>query len=343
MNKSCARVPEKMTAKSLFPNKIDLVEAESTRCGTGEMRGLLDGLDRLGADDGRRLLADEGVNQEAYAQKDERDAQDLSHVEHHVFLETDLRLLDKFDEETAAEAPYHEDADERPAPCLVQTPFVYGHQHKAQEEIRAGLVKLGRMLGLGLAAKFEDKAPREIGHVAVNLRVEEVAQADEACCECHRDAQMVEQPDKVEMLLRTVFAGIPPHAQQQHYGAAMACEAAFPRHENLQEALPAAEIVVGLVEYAMSQPGADDGTEKERIQQRVKKVFAHALPLEEPLENIPAKYEPAHEKQRIPSQPEISYMENDRIDMPMYVKDLQHNYLHFTHGRPHGLKIAARY
>ena len=45
----------------------------------------------------RRHLLHSCIYKETYTEKDERNAEPLTHVEYHVILETDLYLLDELD------------------------------------------------------------------------------------------------------------------------------------------------------------------------------------------------------------------------------------------------------
>ena len=62
----------------------------------------------------------ESVDQKAYSQKDERNAEFLSHIQHHTDLESLLRLLDELNEETHPEASDEEQSDEGSTVHLVK-------------------------------------------------------------------------------------------------------------------------------------------------------------------------------------------------------------------------------
>ena len=173
------------------------------------------------------------------------------------------------------------------------------------------------MLGFRLAAELEDEAPGQAGHVAVDLGVEQVAEADEGAGEGHRDGQVVQQPHEIEIVLLPVVVREPPHPEDQGDGAAMAGEAALPRHEDLPEALPAAQVVVRLVEQAVPEAGAHDGADQQGIEQRVQQFRVDLLALEEPFEDEPAQDEAAHEQERVPAEFETSDMQDGRVDVPM--------------------------
>ena len=46
-----------------------------------------------------RLFPYKGVYEEAYSQENERNAEKLAHIEHHIVLECDLGFLDEFNQE----------------------------------------------------------------------------------------------------------------------------------------------------------------------------------------------------------------------------------------------------
>ena len=121
-------------------------------------------MDRPGRD-----FLHEGVHDESDAQQDERDGQELAHVQGHGLLERHLRLLDELDEEAGAEAHRQEDAHEHAPVHLVQFLPVQADEREAQQEIGEPFIELGRMLGFSLSAKFENEAPGKVRHVTVNL------------------------------------------------------------------------------------------------------------------------------------------------------------------------------
>ena len=88
----------------------------------------------------------------------------------------------------------------------------------------------------------------------------------------------------------------PPHCNEEGYRTSMAGETAFPRHEYLSESLPAAQIVVRLIEEAMTQAGTYYGSYQKGVEKRIKKGLGHALPPEEPSEYEPTEYESRNEK-----------------------------------------------
>ena len=97
-----------------------------------------------------RLLLYMTVYQESDAKKDERYAQPLAHVQGHVILEHDLRLLDEFYEESHSETSYKESADEEASVKLWQAVLVHQYLEDSQKEIAQCLIKLGRVFRFSL-------------------------------------------------------------------------------------------------------------------------------------------------------------------------------------------------
>ena len=180
------------------------------------------------------------------------------------------------------------------------------------------------MLGLCLAAEVEDEAPGKIGDVAVYLGVEEVAAADKASGEGNRDAQTVHDPKEIEIVVLAVFVRVPPHCEYQGDGASVAGETALPGHEYLQEPLPAAEIIVGLIEYAVAQTRAHNRRNQKSVQKRIEDFLVHAFAAHEPAEDIPADHESCDEQEGIIPDAQTPDVEEDWIDVPMYEKKVCH-------------------
>ena len=72
----------------------------------------------------------------------------------------------------------------------------------------------------------------------------------------------------------------------------MTCKSSLPGHEYLQEAGPAAEIIVRLVEEAVSEPCAYDGGYQQCIEERIEEALLDFLAAEEPGEDVVTEYEP---------------------------------------------------
>ena len=126
-------------------------------------------LEFLRVNGSRRHLADEGINQKANADKNERNTQNLSHVQSHRLLKSHLWFLDEFYQEAHAEKHDEEDADECAPINLVQFEPVHPEEDETENQIAECLIQLRRVFRLGLSAKLEDKAPRKIGNITINL------------------------------------------------------------------------------------------------------------------------------------------------------------------------------
>ena len=116
-----------------------------------------------------RLLLNMAIDKESYSKKNERYAEQLSHVKDHVLLETHLRLLDELDEETHSETADEERSDEESSVELRQSVLIHQYLEDSQKEIAEGFVKLGRMLWLCLSPELEDESPRKTCNISVNL------------------------------------------------------------------------------------------------------------------------------------------------------------------------------
>ena len=75
-----------------------------------------------------RLLFNICVDKEAYAEKDEWDAQQLSHIQDHIILKCYLRFLNEFYKEAHAETYDEEYADECSSVDFVELEFVQIHE-----------------------------------------------------------------------------------------------------------------------------------------------------------------------------------------------------------------------
>ena len=269
-------------------------------------------------DNGCRLLSDAAVHQEGHSDQDERDTETLSHIQNHILLETDLRLLDELDEEAHSEAADEEGSDEESSVEFRKSVLIHQYLEHSQKEVAECFIKLRRMLWFGLAPKFEDKAPWERSNISVDFRIEEISETDEGCCKTYRNCEMVENPYKIEVIFTTIMSCKPPHCNKESYCASVAGKTAFPRHEYLPESFPAAKIIVWLVEKTVSETRAYDSSDKKGIKKWIKKALRHSFSLEESLEYEPSEDESRDEQNRIPSERQRSYCYDLRIYAPIY-------------------------
>ena len=82
-----------------------------------------------------------------HPQYDEGEAQQLTHIQHHVGLEVNLWFFNKFYQEPEAENQYHEHGKEETWPGLSILPEVGPPQINEDEQIGNGFIYLGGMLG----------------------------------------------------------------------------------------------------------------------------------------------------------------------------------------------------
>ena len=141
---------------------------------------------------------------------------------------------------------------------------------------------------------------------------------------------MIQNPQKIDVVLLPVLVCEPPHAQEQHQRSPVAGESSVPDGEDLKETFPGAEIIVRLVEYAMPETGSHKSTYQQCVQKRIKKGLVDLFPLEEPREHPVAKNETGNKQETIPPYGERSDPEYLRIHIPMYEQKI------------HNLKITFR-
>ena len=174
------------------------------------------------------------------------------------------------------------------------------------------------MLWLCLVSELKNEAPWKRGYITVNFRIEEISKADKGCCKADCNCKMVHNPDEIKVIPATIMSCKPPHCNNQCKGAAMTGKTAFPWHEYLPESIPAAKIIVWLIEETMSETCTYDSSDQKGVKKRIKKGYRHAFSLEEPLEDEPSENESRDEKYRIPSERQWSDCYDFRIDAPIY-------------------------
>ena len=130
------------------------------------------------------LLASElfnhvGASHADYAEDDERNAEQLAHVERHRGLERFLYVLGELDEEAGGEDERYAEAEEE---ARAHALWLFTVQIPADEEeqgVGQGLVELP---GVARSEVYtlEDERPGHVGCLAYDFRVHQVAQAYEA-------------------------------------------------------------------------------------------------------------------------------------------------------------------
>lgn len=147
--------------------------------------------------------ADERANHKSDASDDEGQAEELSHVERHAFLEVHLFFLDEFDEEAEGEdegeakSGMEAGAGRNAVVRLLALDDVDGNAYEEYNKVCQCFVELCRMAGHCHSVDqclvgMEDESPGHIGGLADDFGVHEVAGADATGCERCGDAHVVE-------------------------------------------------------------------------------------------------------------------------------------------------------
>ena len=123
----------------------------------------------------------------------------LAHVERQACLERFLYVLDKFYQEARREHQRQAKSDIESTAHLLRMLLVDGVDYQEEASVGYGLIKLARMARV-LVYLLEDKRPRHVSHIAYNLRVHEVAQADEGGRDARADAHVVEHRPHVHLV-----------------------------------------------------------------------------------------------------------------------------------------------
>ena len=71
---------------------------------------------------------------------------------------------------------------------------------------------------------------------------------------------MVKDPNEVKVIFTPIVVSEPNHRDEQGYRSSMTGKSPLPWHEYLPEALPTAEIIIWLVENAVSKAGTDNSS-----------------------------------------------------------------------------------
>ena len=220
------------------------------------------------------------------AENNERNAEELAHVEEHARLEAYLNVFGVLDEEAEGE-------DERDAEAEIEA-FAHGNlpaaiaipAHKEEQGVGQGLVKLAGMARI-FVYFLKDKGPWNIGHFADNLAVHQVSEPNEAGCDGRGDGDIVQQLPQFHL----IFTAIEPQGDHQAERSAVACQTfvahEMPRtvgqklegNEHLEEMCARRKIVIGLVEEAMSESGSYQYAQEAIDKERVEHVFFLLFPI----------------------------------------------------------------
>ena len=221
------------------------------------------------------------------AQRDEGDAQPLSHVERHALLKAHLLLLDELDEEAEGEYRCQAEAEEDARPHRVAVASVEQPAGKEDDQVGECLVELCRVTCERLAVVHEDEAPGHVGRKPHYLGVHQVAQTDAACRERRRDGNVVEHADDVQ--LRP--SDVEPQRNHQAQRAAVARQTLVAREypsrggmaEGENHLQRMGEVEARLIEEAVPQAGTDEDAHETVEEEWFEKLTLDALLAVEPL------------------------------------------------------------
>ena len=200
--------------------------------------------------------------------EDERYGEQLSHVEKHVGLPGFLHVLGVFNEE-AEDEDIGQTESEIPARSHawlagLLASFVDSPHDEEQRGVGDGLVELSGMARKVVDAE-EDECPGHVGHLADNLAVHQIAQADKAGRAARGNGNIVEHgPDAYLAIAHIKPKGDDKAERSAVTGQSLvACE--FPSavgqemngNEHLEDVFSAAKEIVGLIEQAMPQSGTN--------------------------------------------------------------------------------------
>ena len=283
-----------------------------------------------------------GEEEKHYAACDKGKAEPLPHVEGHAAFKVHLLFFDEFDEEAHSEEGYEPPSEEDAGTQLAILLAVDKETDQEDNEIGDRLIELGWMFRHHLVVTLEDDTPRQGGLNAVDFAVEEVAKADEGSAKGNGNDRTIHHPDGVD----TIFAVEEPDGNGHAHCGAMAREALIARkmppcgimaegQYHLQEML-LAEVVARLVEDAMPQTRPYQHGEEDIDHKGVEELGVDLLAFEHrQLDKVP-KQESTKETQRIPSQSERAYVEDDRVDVP--VDEIDHSRCIIWRNSQHGFR-----
>ena len=264
------------------------------------------------------LLASElfnhvGASHADYAEDDERNAEQLAHVEHHRCFKRFLYVLGELDEEAGGEDERYAQSEEE---ARAHAFGVFAVQVPAYEEehgVGYCLIELSGVARHHVDA-LEDERPWHVGGLAYNLRVHKVAKTYEAGRSRRGYGYVVEYSPDVYLSA----AYVEPEGYYQSDGAAVACQSLIagelPRavgHEvywqyHLHHVPAARQEIVRLIEQTVAQARAyqyaDEAVDEERIEQLRLYLLLGIQPFyyeicrqqtEQPAQRVPAERETA--------------------------------------------------
>ena len=152
-----------------------------------------------------RVLPPQCSDNQPNAGDNERDAEQLTHIEEHTLFELLLDVLDELDAEAAAEDQQEETAEQE-AGTLARVVFlVEPGIDEEDHQVAEGFIELRRVRRcredriapslVGTQVGDETEGPRHIGLVTVNLVIEEVADTNQGGHRRYRYTQSVQDKE----------------------------------------------------------------------------------------------------------------------------------------------------
>ena len=271
----------------------------------------------------------------------------MPHVERHALFETHLFFLQELDKEAEGEDGGEAETEIKArsdgygrffwhALGLVPLPV---NQCASDEnnEVGDGFVELGRMSGCECSinesfARMENEAPSQIGGVADDFGVHQVAHTDASGGGWHGKGDVVHHHPRFELHL----APIEHHSNDQADGAAMRGKSfisrEFPRavgqlvegDEHLNESLATRQVVVGFVEDAMTQSGSHEHTHETIEEEGFKLLVLNLLVFVETLHNQICQQQAEAPQQGVPTDTVRTYCKHLNGGLP--IDETYHNH-----------------
>lgn len=224
------------------------------------------------------------INNKPDAQQNERDAELLAEVEHHIGLLGLLIGFHELDEEAGDEDGGDHDAGGAAGGDVAFGEFeIVDDESDEEGEIDQCLVKLCRMSECaGHAGTAIDKVegPRHGGDGAHNLMVHQVAAAHKSRRDGDGDAHAVEQPEEIHLFLITEIDGPQQHGDSAAMTGQTLVSDEFPifihREKNFVP-MRRREIIFRAIDQTMAEAKShhapDDGPEGETVKQFLRKIL----------------------------------------------------------------------
>ena len=260
--------------------------------------------------------------------EDERDAQDLPHIDEHGGLPGFLHFLGVFDEEAGREDACQAEAEVEARAHLLR-PLVVEHVADDEEQkIADSLVELPRMARQHVHP-FEDESPGHVGGFADNLRVHQVAQPDEHGTGGRGDGHVVQYAHDVHLRL----SHVKPQGEHQPDGAPVAGQPRVSREmpavrrltEGENHFQRVGEEVARFIEEAMPQARAHQDAHEAVKEQGVEELVGDVLLLVEPPDQHIGGQQGEAPAQRIPAYAEAADVEGEQVRVPQDVLQLRHH------------------